>query len=327
MLKKNLNILALDSPETPGEKPECDFLEKERIPFVWREGSGLSPGELDAALGECDILLTRTAPVDESMIGKMRRCLAIIQYGPGGSGSAPVALEAARMAGIYVGSLPSYASDLWGKRTMELIKIACKTAVGRGARPIPEKGLRIGLMGFGEVGRRVSRLAQRHGVSIHAHDPFVNPEHFDNHGVERVEDPAQLAGMVHVLSLHLPLYLPNRGLLGAAKLSLMQPGSLLVVTSSPELIDMAALGAGLEAMRPAAVAFDAPLPPAHPLIDTPGVLAGPQSVGSTLEARWACRRRAGEIIAGLWRGQRPIHMRIDPPCPRHALAIAGAALD
>lgn len=317
-------ILRLDAPPAPAA-PEGDVLAAAGTQAEFLDWGGGASDADRQALARADFILTWHTPVDAALIAQARRCLLIIHYGLGsGRGTACVALEAARQAGIYVASLPDYATASWVGETLRLLDLLTREAPAGPRRALA--GLRLGLVGFGQVGRHVAREAARLKMEVWACDPFAPDEPFATAGVRRA-DLDTLCGISDILSLHAPLSPATRGMMGAGPLGLLKPEALLIDSSAPELVDLDALAVALAQGRLAAAAFDedlaALLLPAHPLLAQPALRHGPRRAGVGEPWYSACRRAAAELVVYVLRGNRPRHLLIDPPCPRHILALAG----
>lgn len=312
-------VLALDAPPV-AEAPEPALFAAAGLQAEFIDAAGSArPADIERA----DVLLTWRAPVDEALIRSARRCLVVLHYGPGsGRGVPPVDLEVARETGVYVASIPDFATASWVEETWRLIHLLTG---GSSELDLPRRklsALRLGLIGFGQVGRRVAQRARELKMEVWACDPFAPEEPFLTAGVKRC-DLATVCGGADVLSLHVPLSPAARGLIGAEQLLLLKRGALLVNTADPDLVDLQALPAALERRRPLAAAFDedlaALLPPDHPLLRQPRLLHAPRRAGAAEADRVARRHRAAELILDILHGARPEHLLIDPPCPRHIL--------
>jgi phosphoglycerate dehydrogenase-like enzyme len=251
--------------------------------------------------------------------------MLIIVLGPGAGPDAPqIDLEAARAAGIYVTSIPDAHTSEWANESLELLNGALHLA-GRTEKPL--RDLRLGIIGFGQVGREVARLAGKQGARLWAHDPFSQRNPYDVFNVQSAP-LEEILGIAQAVSLHVPLGPATRGMLNRKRLSWLQTGSVLVNTASPRLIDLEALAMSLKRGKPAAVAFNTDLatilPPDHPLLSAPNLIHRAARAGTGPEADKRLVSRAQEIIKQTWNGNRPKHLLIDPPCPRHALWIANS---
>ena len=156
-------------------------------------------------------------------------------------------------------------------------------------------GRRLGLVGFGRIGREVARRARAFEMEIRACDPLLAawPAGFDWVRRATLEE---LLPAADFLSLHVPLTPETRGMIGARELARMGEQAVLINCGRGGLVDEAALHIALEsgALRGALLDTFAEEPPGRlPLLALPNVLAVPHLGASTLEAQ----RRAGEEAA------------------------------
>lgn len=105
-------------------------------------------------------------------------------------------------------------------------------------------GRRLGLIGFGDIARRVAERLGALGMAICAYDPFVPPDDEAWNGVERVA-LNELLERSDVVSLHVPLVDENHHLLDEAALARMPTGSMVINTSRGGIVDEDALVAAL----------------------------------------------------------------------------------
>lgn len=140
------------------------------------------------------------------------------------------------------------------------------------------KGQTLGLIGLGEIGGRVARVALAFGMNVIAWSPHMTPERAAQHGATAVELD-QLLQTSQVVSLHLVPSGPTRQLMNAQRLALMRPDALLVNTSRSALIDTPALVTALQQGRPGFAALDVfddePLPAQDALRTLTNVLITP----------------------------------------------------
>lgn len=104
-------------------------------------------------------------------------------------------------------------------------------------------GKTLGIIGFGELGQAVARMAEQFGMRVLVAQSLNGPIEAD-----RVALPALLSE-VDVLSLHCPLTDKTRGLIGARELALMKPSAILINTARGGIVDEPALLGALRAGR------------------------------------------------------------------------------
>lgn len=144
--------------------------------------------------------------------------------------------------------------------------------------PVMLEGVRLGLVGLGQIGARVAAVGRAFGMEVVAWSPNLDDARAQAGGAIRVsrEELFRTSGVV---SVHLVLSERTRGIVTAEDLGRMPPGAILVNTSRAGLVDREALIAGLKAGRPATAALDVfdsePLPPDDPLLSTPNLVLAP----------------------------------------------------
>jgi len=145
---------------------------------------------------------------------------------------------------------------------------------------------RVGLIGFGHLGRRLMQLLSPFAVEASVYDPFAPRELAEVFGVSFAPLARVLeADVVFVLVPHTSM---TEGMLGSAELERLRSGSVLVNVSRGKVIDSSALVARLG--RGDLVAcldvFDPePIPLDSPILDLPNVFVTPHVAGVTAESR------------------------------------------
>jgi D-3-phosphoglycerate dehydrogenase len=145
---------------------------------------------------------------------------------------------------------------------------------------------RVGMIGFGHLAWRLVEFLRPFHADVRAYDPFAPRELAEAYGVAFGPLEAVLdADVVFVLVPHTPA---TEGMLGAAELALLRPGTVLVNVSRGKVIDSAALLARLA--RGDVIAcldvFDPePVPVDSPVRDLPNVFLTPHIAGYTEESR------------------------------------------
>jgi phosphoglycerate dehydrogenase-like enzyme len=184
-----------------------------------------------------------------------------------------------------------------------------------GSREVSEA--RIGIIGFGEIGRRVAQLALSLGATVSYYDVERAPERLENELKVVFRPFDELLVTCDVISLHLPLTDRTKGLIGAREFRLMPEGALLINTSRGEVVDQKALAEALEAGHLGGAALDTvypePLPPDDPLLQlSPSardrVLLTPHIAGMTRGAMHRMLSGAIENILRAASGETPEHI-------------------
>lgn len=140
-------------------------------------------------------------------------------------------------------------------------------------------GRTLGLLGFGQIGTRVARVARAFDMDVLAWSQNLTAERTAPEGVRLADSKGALLAEAHVVSVHLVLSGRTRGLVDEAALRAMRPDAYLVNTSRAAIVDTAALlralrqgwiaGAGLDVYDSEPLATDDPLRRAPNVLTTP----------------------------------------------------------
>ncbi len=167
-------------------------------------------------------------------------------------------------------------------------------------------GKTVGIIGFGTIGRLFAERARGLKMRVVGFDPFINPQTFEDYGVERMELDALLACADYV-SLHCPVTNDTRNLLSAARLRGMKQGARIINCARGGLVDEAALLELVESGHLAGAAldvFDKEPPGESPLFGSAKIQFTPHLGASTEEAQTATGVEIAHQIADyLLRGE------------------------
>jgi D-3-phosphoglycerate dehydrogenase len=173
-------------------------------------------------------------------------------------------------------------------------------------------GRTIGIVGIGNVGRRVAELCRGlFGMQVLACDPYLDEATVAARGAVKVSLD-ELLRRSDFVSINCPLDDSTRGMIGAREFGLMQKHAYFITTARGFIHDERALA---DALRGSAIAgagldvFDKePPPPDHPLLQFDNVIASPHTAGVTREARANMGKIAAEQLILALDGGRPPRM-------------------
>ena len=252
----------------------------------------------------------------------LRRAPNLLIVSSNGAGFDPVDVDACTAAGVVVvnqsgGNANSVAEHALGmmltlsKRIIEADRALRRDPnVNRNALMGTEaQGKTIGIVGIGNVGRRVAELCKGlFGMKVLAYDPYLSREEIAARGAEKVELDDLLRRSDYV-SINCPLTRDNRGMIGARQYALMQPHAYFITTARGFIHDEAALLEALRNKQIAGAGLDVwsrePPPADHPLLQFDNVLASPHTAGVTREARINMGKIAAEQMLDALDGKRP----------------------
>lgn len=113
----------------------------------------------------------------------------------------------------------------------------------------------MGLVGYGGIAQAVATRAAALGMTILAHDPFLDADDPAWAGAERADLPTLLE-RADILSLHVPLTPDTSHLIGRQALGAMKPGAILINTARGGVMDEAALADALREGKLGGAALD-----------------------------------------------------------------------
>jgi len=271
------------------------------------------------AAADAEVIFDVGNPLSRAMLERLPRLELIAFYG---IGTDVIDVAAATELGIVVTNSPLYGVDEVADHAVTLL-LACARrlrlsdrAVRRGdwdwsgLGPLHSlAGSTVGVVGFGNIGRRVGQRMLAFGCRVLFHDPHVPSAPFA--GAEPVTLEALLRAADYV-SLHVPRTPASVGLIGARELALMRPTAFLINTGRGVVVDEPALVRALRERRIAGAGLDVfaeePLPPGHPLLALDNVVLTPHWAGYTEEAWDRQRVDACDAVERLRRGEWPEHV-------------------
>jgi D-3-phosphoglycerate dehydrogenase / 2-oxoglutarate reductase len=254
----------------------------------------------EAGPGIVAILVSPESPLSAQDIGRARdlRLIATASVG-----TDHIAIEAAAARGIPVVNVPDYCVEEVSDHALAMV-VALRRGLIAGDRSVQAgawdwtaagelgrlAGTRLGVVGFGRIGRRLAAGAEALGMDVRHHDPFVPG------GVELDE----LLRWADAVSLHTPLTDETRGFIDARRLGLMRPGAILVNTARGAVVDREALKAATHIRA----AFDNvwERPPRADLLGLPHLTMTPYvawySAGRELEPYLRAARAIADALSG-----------------------------
>jgi D-3-phosphoglycerate dehydrogenase / 2-oxoglutarate reductase len=141
------------------------------------------------------------------------------------------------------------------------------------------RGKRLGVYGYGRIGRVVAGYGQAFGMNVWIWASRESRERARGDGYDVAPTKEAFLSECDVISLHLRLVDATRGIVTAGDLARMKPTALLVNTSRAQLIEPGALVAALKSGRPGTAAVDVyeeePVDVHHPLLAMENALCTP----------------------------------------------------
>ncbi len=283
------------------DRGDLDFSLLRRVLPAWRLYDAGASVPVPERVAGAAVVVSNKVVMDEALLAGAPELKLVCVAA---TGTNNVDLDAAVRLGIRVCNVRAYATPAVVQHVFGLI-LALTTRLmdyrravsdGRWQRspyfclldfPIRElAGRRLGVVGFGELGRGVARVAKAFGMEV------MIAQRPGTEGARPGRVPLrELLSRVDVLSLHCPLTPETRGLIGPRELGLMRPDALLINTARGGIVDETALAAALQGGRLGGAGVDVLVrePPVDgsPLLDPeiPNLIVTPHVAWASRESR------------------------------------------
>ncbi len=275
------------------------------------------PAYVFDAVAAADVLVTQFCTVPAALLEAAPR-LKVVGVLRAGVENVDVAAATAR--GVLVVNTPGRNADAVADFAVGMLIAEARNICrghhalkqGRWLREYPNSGhipdlpgKTVGIVGLGEIGRKVARRLAGFDMTILAYDPFVKtpPD-----GIRMVDLPTLMSESDFV-TVHARLTRETEGLVSRELIARMKPTAYLVNTSRSALVDERALTEALRERRIAGAAldvFDKEPPGAdYPLVQLDNVTIAPHMAGGSNDAFFNCPKLLAAEIAKLLSGGEP----------------------
>jgi phosphoglycerate dehydrogenase-like enzyme len=170
-------------------------------------------------------------------------------------------------------------------------------------------GKKVGIVGLGNIGKKVARRLHAFETEIMYADQVADPALERELGVQRMA-LHDLLPLVDVLTLHVPSLRATTGLIGRRELEMMKETAILINTSRGTVVDQGALIDALQSKRLRGAGLDVferePLPADSPLTAMRNVVLSAHLAGTTYDTFFRRAQFAFENIQGIWEGRAPM---------------------
>jgi len=273
------------------------------------------------AAAEAEYYLGATRSLDAKFFEAAKK-MRLVQLLSAGFDRADVA--AAKKAGIPIANNGGANAIAVDEHTLMLILATLKKLTGlhadvsagewrsgaSGKAPVHElRGKTLGIVGLGNIGKKVARRAAAFDVAIQYYDiARLSEDEEDALGVDFVLF-TELLRTSDIVTLHVPLDDTTRNLIGAAELAIMKPTAVLINTCRGPVVNEGALNDALKANQIAMAGLDVmteePPKAENPLFVLPNIILTPHAAGPTVE-NWTDRFRNGfDNIVRVAEGRKP----------------------
>ncbi len=222
------------------------------------ERPDLQASDLPAALAQsaAEVLVVRSTKVTAEAFASAPRLGLVVRAGAGVN---TIDIGAANRQGVFVTNCPGKNAIAVAELTLGLI-LALDRRIPEAVAQMRQgqwnkkrfgqaeglHGRRLGLVGFGHIGREVASRARAFGLVVEVFDPALDRATAESLDVECASDLDSMLRGVDIVSIHVPYGKATHHLIGGRELALLRDGALVVHTSRGGVVDDGALA---EAVR------------------------------------------------------------------------------
>jgi D-3-phosphoglycerate dehydrogenase / 2-oxoglutarate reductase len=285
-----------------------------------RVAKSTSEADILEVARDADGVLVTYAKLPGELLHQLRRCKVIGRFGLGVDN---IDIKTAAALDIVVTYVPDYCLQEVSDHAMALLLALARkvpysnTLVQTGRWDMPAvvpirrlEGQILGLVGLGNIPRRVAPKAKAFGLKVVAHDPYVSAAVAQELDVELIGFE-QLLEISDFISVHAPPTPQTRGLFNAQAFDRVKKGAYIINTARGPLIDETALVGALDSGRLGGAALDVvatePLSKDSPLLGRANVILTPHTGFYSAEALDELQTKCAGDVASVLSGGQPVY--------------------
>ena len=290
------------------------------VDFPYRPLNQEEEGELAQRLQGAGGIVLRAGYLTESLIAQLPDLKIVAVHG---AGVDQVDLMACQKRDITVTNAPGANANAVAELTLGLM-ISVLRQIPESCRLVKTahawddarhtggelRGRTLGLVGYGQIGRRVGALAAAFGMQILAYDPELTDTQILTEGAAPHTFDS-LCEAADIISLHAPAIPTTHHIINETSINTMKPGVIIINCARGPLIDETALARGLHSGKVGGAALDVlggePPDPKSPIFTAPNTLITPHMAGSTHECLATIATTTGHDIWRVLNGEPPQH--------------------
>lgn len=189
--------------------------------------------QLLEAVADADAMIIRSDKVDNEVFDAAKNLKIVVRAGAGYDN---VDLAAATAHGVVVMNTPGQNSNAVAELVFGMLIFAVRNFYN-GKAGTELKGKKLGILAYGNVGRRVAHIAKGFDMDVYAYDAYCPASAIEADGVKAVASQDELFEKCEVVSLHIPATAETRQSINYALVNKMPKGGVLVNTARKEVIN------------------------------------------------------------------------------------------
>lgn len=188
--------------------------------------------QLLKAVEAVEAMIIRSDKIDEEVFSAAKNLKIVARAGAGYDN---VDLASATAHGVVVMNTPGQNSNAVAELVFGLLVSAVRNFYN-GKAGTELKGKKLGILAYGNVGRRVAHIAKGFDMDVHAYDAYCPATAIEADGVKAVASRDELFEKCEIVSLHIPATTETIRSINYALVSKMPKGGVLVNTARKEVI-------------------------------------------------------------------------------------------
>lgn len=189
--------------------------------------------QLLSAVADVEAIIVRSDKIDNEVFDAAKNLKIVVRAGAGYDN---VDLDAATAHGVVVMNTPGQNANAVAELVFGLLVFGVRNFYnGKAGTELKDK--KLGILAYGNVGRRVAAIAKGFGMEIYAYDAFCPASVIEADGVKSVSSQDELFETCDIVSLHIPATAETRQSINYNLVNKMPKGGVLVNTARKEVIN------------------------------------------------------------------------------------------
>jgi D-3-phosphoglycerate dehydrogenase len=290
------------------------YAAEKNVDYEWIPVEPFTREAAIAALKDADAGIIDVQPYDGAIFSQIRdRCKLVIRYGVGfdavnlaDATENGIAVSRTTAANAEAVAEMAFTMIMAAKRQLTLNRRVVSSGVWERNVGSEMLGKKVGILGFGNIGRRLAKLFSGWDCRIYAYDPYLSEDQCQAAGAKKA-DLDTIFRECDAVSVHLPYTKETHHVVNADRLALMKETAVLVCTARGNIVDEEALAEALKEHRILGAGLDVfarePLSADSPLIGLDNLILTPHVSAQTQEALWNMYAKAIDVAAAFFNGE------------------------
>ncbi len=188
--------------------------------------------QLHEAIADADALIIRSDKVDRAVIEAGKQLKIVVRAGAGYDN---VDLAAATEHNVVVMNTPGQNANAVAELVIGFMIFQSRKQFN-GSSGTEIRGKKLGIVGYGNIGRLVANAGKALGMEVMAYDKFVEASVMQEKGIQPAGSIEDIFSQCQYVSLHIPVVSESKGAVDYHLLSSMPKNAMLINTARQEVV-------------------------------------------------------------------------------------------